>query len=349
MAKARPRPRKPQPAAKRSGTLRPGLRAALLLLLLVLLCFTAWGVVRIVFLGPVMRPHPAAGPERAIPEARRGGGETEPSGTTVSHRRPGLRPHLPRTPVIAARPSKRPAGRRQTLPAAGPSRHGGAPHRARMGIVIDDMGYHRLIGTRLIDLDLDLSFAFLPQTPFAGELCHRAAARGRDILLHLPMQPEDPGRDPGPGALLVHMTAAQIQQVLDQDLAGLTGVVGVNNHMGSRFSRDSAAMATLLAMLKERHLFFLDSLTTPASVGAREAERLGLPALQRDVFLDNEPDERAIGRQLALLAERARQHGMAVGIAHPRPATLAALASFQPPPGVELVPVHQLLTDGDRR
>ncbi len=320
MSKTRSRPRKPQPA-KGPGPRRPGRRTLVVLLLLLLLCISAWGMMRILFLGPVM---PVEEPASAV------------------SRRPG-----PQAPVIKARPSKRPVGRRAASPS--PSPPGGPRSHSRIAIVIDDMGYQRRIGARLINLELPLSFAFLPQAPFTGALCSQAVARGRDILLHLPMQPEDAQWDPGPGALFVDMNASQIREVLEQDLAALPGVIGVNNHMGSRFTRDAAAMGILLALLKERRLFFLDSLTTPASVGANMARRLGVPTLRRDVFLDNEQDERAINRQLALLIDRAQLRGWAVGIAHPKPVTLAVLAAFRPPAGMEVVPLHQLFTEVGRR
>jgi len=157
------------------------------------------------------------------------------------------------------------------------------------------------------------------------------------------MEPEDSGWDPGPGALFVAMSPQRIRRVLNQDLAALPGAIGINNHMGSRFTRDPTAMTVVLEAIRAKGLFFIDSLTSPASIGYREARRLGVPTLRRDVFLDNVQDPAAITARLEELVRRARQTGAAVGIAHPKPTTLETLAAFRPPAEVDLVPIHRLI------
>lgn len=200
--------------------------------------------------------------------------------------------------------------------------------KARFALVIDDMGYHQKIGDALLDLPLDLSFAFLPFAPHTESQLKHAQSRGRDILLHLPMEATDSKWNPGRGALLLAMQQQTIQRTIQQDLAAVPGAIGVNNHMGSRFTENEPAMRTVLAMLKQRHLFFLDSQTSPKSVGVRIAKELGIPALHRNVFLDNQQDKEIIKKQLDALIFLAKKQGFAIGIAHPHQATLDALRDF---------------------
>lgn len=149
-------------------------------------------------------------------------------------------------------------------------------------------------------------------------------------MLHLPMEPEDQAENLGPDPLLTSLDAEALRRRARAMLDSIDGYVGVNNHMGSRFTTDEAAMALVLAEVRDRGLLFVDSRTAPNSVGERLANALGVPALRRDIFLDNEADGALIGAQLAALERHARDHGFAIAIAHPRPDTIAALADWLP-------------------
>ena len=82
----------------------------------------------------------------------------------------------------------------------------------RIAIIIDDMGHHQKMGGELLELDLNLTFSFLPQAPFTQEQEERAWKMGRDILVHMPMEPQDLTFDPGPGALYVD---ASVESIFD--------------------------------------------------------------------------------------------------------------------------------------
>jgi uncharacterized protein len=201
--------------------------------------------------------------------------------------------------------------------------------RPLVAIVIDDMGYNRNTGQALLDLGLPLSFAFLPFTPFSETLQKEAGARGRDILLHLPLEPMDPKWNPGPGALTTAMAPETMGKLFHQDLQRVPAAVGINNHMGSRFTADAEAMRTLMHLVRARNLFYLDSMTASQSVGYDLAREMGIRAERRTVFLDNDQHPDKILAQLDLLVRLAEEHGQAVGIGHPYPATVEALRTYQ--------------------
>ena len=218
-------------------------------------------------------------------------------------------------------------------------------HLAKVAIVIDDMGYHRELGERLMDLDLKLSFAFLPHAPHTRVLAQKARARGHDILLHLPMEPRDSRWDPGPGKLSVAMTREEISRRFNEDLADVPFVVGVNNHMGSRFTEDESGMGVVLELVRAKNLFFLDSLTSPTSVGFRMGRDMGVKVARRQRFLDNDHDVNQIRRQLDSLLAVADKRGEAIAIGHPHETTLAALQAYQKEfeARVLVVGVHELM------
>ncbi len=217
--------------------------------------------------------------------------------------------------------------------------------RPRVAIIIDDMGYHQQTGSRLLALDMDLTFSFLPGAPFTREQEEQAYQLGRDILVHLPMEARDPKWDPGPGKLLLSFSPERLRKTVQDDLAAVPHAIGANNHMGSRFTEDRRAMRIVLGELKKRNFFFIDSYTTAASTGMEEAAALGMKTGRRHVFLDNEHSRDRICHQLELLIGLAEKQGRAIGIGHPNQATLEALTRCREKllSQVRLVGVHNLV------
>ncbi len=214
----------------------------------------------------------------------------------------------------------------------------------KCAIIVDDMGHHLEIGKKLIDLDENLSFSFLPRAPHTPRLEEMAYRKGRTILLHLPLQPEDRGWDPGPGALYVDELQRQ-EPVFFQNLSLVPHAVGVNNHMGSLYTRDRNAMTSLLQLIGSKKLFFVDSYTTAESLGYQLAREMGVKTAKRSVFLDNVVEVEAICNQLQTLTEMALREKEAIGIAHPHSETYTAFRKCLAPAGalVEFVGVEELV------
>lgn len=219
--------------------------------------------------------------------------------------------------------------------------------RPRLAIVIDDLGRSLESAAEFAALPLPLTFAVFPKLENSLKVADCFADHHRDIILHAPMEPRGyPSINPGPGALLSAMAGEELSSVFIEDLQFLPGIIGVNNHMGSRLTADSQKMIQVMEILKGRNLFFLDSRTIADSVAYKQAVEAGIPALQRDVFLDNVQDVEHIVEQFRALIEVARVKGSAIGIGHPYPETMAAL-SFLPEmatqAGVEVVALRKLL------
>ena len=171
--------------------------------------------------------------------------------------------------------------------------------------------------------------SFLPYAKDLRDQAKAAHAGGKEIMLHLPMEPN--GRaDPGPGALLVSMSENDIGRKTAAALDGYDGYVGVNNHMGSRFTANKAGMTIVLQQVRARGLMFLDSRTTKETVGDQLAQEIGVPSMSRNVFLDDDESIGAIRKKLAETEEVARRQGFVVAIGHPHEATLQALAEWLP-------------------
>lgn len=230
-------------------------------------------------------------------------------------------------------------------PRQGAPQEPGAPE-ARLAVVIDDVGYEMDPVRELLRIDAPLSLAVIPHQRHsrrAAELIHR---RGREVLVHLPMEPiEYPRKNPGEGALLSSMNAEELRLTLRAALAGVPHARGLNNHMGSRLTAIPRAMRLLMEELGDRGLYFLDSRTAGDSVALGAARAASVPCLERDVFLDARRERDFVEEQLRLAAEQARRRGRAVAIGHPHPVTLEVLRRELPrlqAEGVRLVFASEL-------
>ena len=222
-----------------------------------------------------------------------------------------------------------------------------AKGKPKMVIIMDDLGRDLASAQALLDIDLPVTFAILPGTANASRVATLAHRRGREVLIHIPMEPQNfPETNPGRDALLVKHSKAEIRKRFQDYLDRIPYAVGGNNHMGSRFTEDREKMATVMAEMKKAGLFFVDSLTTGRSVGFEEARKAGLPTVVRDVFLDNVQDVELISVEIRRLAALAARQGYAVGICHPYPETLEALrraSGFLRAQEIDMVPASQVL------
>lgn len=203
--------------------------------------------------------------------------------------------------------------------------------KARLAIVIDDLGYRMDVFNNLITLEYDITYAVLPQQAYSQETAEIATHAGRQVMLHLPMQPKDwPRFDPGLGALLINDSPEEIRAKIDLNLQTVPYVGGVNNHMGSAYTQYAEGLDIVMQSLSEKKLFFLDSKTSPGKIARNAATRHQVPYLSRDIFLDNDRVEMLVERQLHKAARLAKKRGWAVAIGHPYDVTFTVLAKQLP-------------------
>lgn len=221
---------------------------------------------------------------------------------------------------------------------------GGKP---MIAIIIDDVGPSRTSARRAIALPPPVTLSFLPYANDIVELTGAARAAGHELLVHVPMEPNDLAHNnPGPHALLTNMAPDELLRSLRWGLDRFGGYVGINNHMGSRFTSRTDDMTLVLGELKRRGLLFVDSKTSAQSVGADLARRMGVPETSRDIFLDNDSSPGKVAQQLAATEAWARRHGRAIAIGHPHDGTLEALQRWLPEVrarGFVLVPLTALV------
>lgn len=255
-------------------------------------------------------------------------GPEEPGGSGKKTRTKGM--EKPHRKVSEAKPS--PAGQESRS----------------IAVIIDDIGYDLAIVEELAGIPAPIAFAVLPHTPHAVAAAERLHAAGKEILLHLPMEPHAyPGESPGKGALLTAMDREEIRRTIRGDLAAVPFVSGVNNHMGSRFMEDGARLAILMEELRAENLFFVDSMTTADSRGRAQANRTGVRFAARDRFIDHTPGYDAALKTLKEAAGEDRRNNMPLlMIGHPHGQTVRALRDALPlwqARGVTMIPLSAFL------
>lgn len=214
----------------------------------------------------------------------------------------------------------------------------------RIAIIIDDLGYQLAAGHRAIGLPGPVVCAILPGTPGAMSLASAAFEQGKEVLLHLPLQAASEHATE-PGGITLDMSREQFSETFASALDSVPFASGVNSHRGSMLTRHPGHMRWLMEdILAAENLYFVDSYTTHRSVALQIAAEEGVPAIKRDVFLDTDPDR--LANEFERLKALARERGLAVGIGHPYPATLAFLEREIPrlvEEGIQLVPLQELI------
>ncbi len=218
----------------------------------------------------------------------------------------------------------------------GPEKSSGSPPpRAaihKVAIIIDDMGNSLESIQEVCQLKRPITVAVLPYSPLSRETATIARRNNLEVILHLPLESlfNEYDNSHTPGIIHSAMSPEDIIDTLEESLSQVPFIDGVNTHMGSKITSDPEIIRLILAQLKGRGLYFIDSRTTAQSVAFDIAQRMGIPTAFRNVFLDGEIDEDYIRNQLIRLFEQARQNGRAVGICHPSPETLKVLKEYFP-------------------
>jgi polysaccharide deacetylase 2 family uncharacterized protein YibQ len=218
--------------------------------------------------------------------------------------------------------------------------------RPLVAVVIDDLGLDRVRTAEMIRLRGPLTLSFKTYANDLAQQTEMARRAGHELFLHVPMEAVDRREDPGPHGLFTSQSRDEIIEQLRWGLDRFDGFVGINNHMGSKFTADASSMAPVIAELRARGLAFLDSRTSAVSTGVRLAIAYGVPHAARDVFLDDDETPAAIAKELARAERVARQHGSAIAIGHPHDATIAGLKNWLPQiegKGLALVPVSAIV------
>lgn len=218
--------------------------------------------------------------------------------------------------------------------------------KAKIAFVIDDLGNNIRHNDLYFSLPKEVTPSILPQLNYSEYLSQEFRQRGYDVMIHIPLEALNAAINPGPGTIYTSMHESEIRSILSRNFMTVPDAIGANNHMGSRATTDKATMEIIMDMLKERNMFFVDSVTSRGTVAEDMAAHYGIPRAKRNVFIDNENDPIYIRKQIEQAMEIAKRDGSVIAIGHYRRNTLRVIKDMLPlfqQEGIELVRVKELL------
>lgn len=201
--------------------------------------------------------------------------------------------------------------------------------KGNLAIIVDDAGASVDVLKRMLELDTKLTFAIIPNLNASRDSLNMIQSSGQQAILHLPMQPLDVSQAQ-PGHISVSMSNADISAAVTRFLGTLPGVVGVNNHQGSRATADERVMRATLQPIKAQGLFFVDSFTNTASIAQQTARKMGVPTARNNGFMDNDSNVASIKTRFRQAGQVALKNGSNIVICHVRPNTATALREVLP-------------------
>lgn len=216
----------------------------------------------------------------------------------------------------------------------------------KAAFIIDDLGYETEVAKKMMELEFPVALSILPFLQYSEFTAEEGKKNDKEIMLHLPMEPNNSGADPGPGAIKSYMSEEEIRQAVRKSILDFPYAIGVNNHMGSKITEDREIMKIVLEEIKGYNLFFIDSMTSKNSIAYDVAQEMGIKSAVRSVFLDNNNDMEYIKGQMLEVQEIALEKGEVIAIGHDRINTFYVLKRMIPElirAGIEIVPVSELV------
>ncbi|MFQ6673671.1 MAG: divergent polysaccharide deacetylase family protein [Fidelibacterota bacterium] len=199
-------------------------------------------------------------------------------------------------------------------------------YAGRICLIIDDFGYNlNDVVQSFLKMGIVATYAILPGHPYSREVASLAYEAGFEVMVHMPMESKDHRMGEEKYLLKRSLTSNEIRVRQRNALMEIPQAKGVSNHQGSDATESRRVMRAVAGVLRSEGKYFVDSRTSPRSVGVEEMERAGVPVAVRTVFIDFQDDLETIREQVSLLAKKARENGVAIGIGHPRETTLTVL------------------------
>ncbi len=202
--------------------------------------------------------------------------------------------------------------------------------QSKMVIIIDDFGYSKSKVELFLKITQPITFAVLPNLPNSSAIANSFHQKNKPILVHLPMEPNNLQQKIEKITLMVSDSRKEIKDKLVLSLESAPFSIGVNNHMGSKFTRHEEGMELLMQYLQKHKLFFLDSKTSSGRIAVKLSQKYGVPYFSRDVFLDNSNEMLAIAKQLIKALEISFKKGNVIVIGHPYLSTYEVLQILLP-------------------
>ncbi|SDN57719.1 hypothetical protein SAMN04487897_103223 [Paenibacillus sp. yr247] len=190
----------------------------------------------------------------------------------------------------------------------------------KVAIVIDDFGNNMDGTTEMLNLPIPFTVAVMPFLPSTKQDAQLAHDKGREVILHLPMEPVRGKKSwLGPGAITTDLSNDEIHKRIVAAIEDVPYAIGINNHMGSKATADERVMKILVDICKEKNLILLDSRTTPKSLIGKLAGQKGVPFSENQLFFDDLYTYSHISKQMVKFKKLIHERDTVIAIGHVGP------------------------------
>lgn len=187
----------------------------------------------------------------------------------------------------------------------------------KIAIVIDDFGYNAEGTKEMLELKIPLTAAVIPFEIKSKEVSELAISNGKEVIIHMPMEAENGNRGSlGKRPITTDLCDEEIENRVKAAIEEVKGAKGLNNHMGSKATKNERVMNSILKVIKENNMFFLNSKTSGKTTSRDICDKLGIKYYERDVFLDHVSTQENVEKSLEKAYEIAKEKGYAIVIGH---------------------------------
>ncbi len=187
----------------------------------------------------------------------------------------------------------------------------------KIAIVIDDFGYNAEGTKEMLELNIPLTAAVIPFEVRSKEISELAISNGKEVIIHMPMEANNCSKNSfGKKSITTDLCDEEIENRVKAALEEVKGAKGLNNHMGSKATKDERVMRCILKVIKENNMFFLNSKTSGKTTSNDLCKEMGIKYYERDVFLDHVSTQENVEKSLEKAYEIAKEKGYAIAIGH---------------------------------
>jgi len=201
-----------------------------------------------------------------------------------------------------------------------------------VSLIVSGLGTNATRTRAAIDeLPPEVTLSFAPTSDNLRTWVRRARRAGHEVLIELPMEPYDYGRQrPHAQVMQVGVSADTNKQRLSKLLARAPGYVGVMNYQGAKFATEQAAVDPVVAELRAKGLAFFEDGSLIRSEFEGSSRDAGLAFGKATAWVDARPVADEISQQLLVLETTARERGAALGTSMPFPVSIDLLKEWIP-------------------
>jgi polysaccharide deacetylase 2 family uncharacterized protein YibQ len=220
-------------------------------------------------------------------------------------------------------------------------------YKIKIGLLITDLINNNEILQKIESLPGEVNLGYSPYCPDISEHLSRIKAKGHEIYVHIPFEPQNyPIDDPGYFGILRSLHNKGNMSRLESVLTKFPSLKGVYSDGWEKFTSYKDETIPILDEIKKENLIFIYGNGTNNKIFNDLAQERSMRVVYRDLLIDKEVSEDSIKARLIELEELATKNGSVIAYARPYPLTLSLLSEWiasLDKKGISIAPISQIM------